>query len=110
MHQGVDDTADQAAAHGNGNDTAGALDDVAFLDAGVAAQDNDGDGLFVQVLSHAVFAVGELHQLVGHALGQAGNGGDAVTGDDDDAGLAGLELILVVLDLTTDDFCDLFGS
>ena len=46
----------------------------------------------------------------GHALIQAGNSGDTVTYNDDHTGLAGFQLGFVVLDLTTNDFCDFFGS
>ena len=57
--QRVHNTADQSVAHRHGNDSAGALDDVAFLNAPVVTQDHDGDGLLLQILGHAVGAVGE---------------------------------------------------
>ncbi len=108
--QCVDDTANQGIANGNGNDTTGTLDGVAFLDAAVIAKDNNGDGVFVQVLCHAVFAVGEFNQLAGHALIQSGDRCDTVADNDDSAGFAGFQLGFVVLDLTTDDFRYFFGS
>ena len=110
LAQCVDNAADQALANGNGNDTAGTLDGVAFLNTLVSTQDNDGDGILVQVLGHAVRTVGELDQLACHALVQAGYGGNTVTDQDDNAGLAGLHLVFVVLDLTTNYFGYFFGS
>ena len=110
LTQSVDDTADQVLAHGHGDDPAGALDGVTLLDAVVGTQDNDGHGVFFQVLGHTVGAVGEFQQLTGHALVQAGGLGDAVADEDDHAGLALFHFAFVVLDLTTDDFRDFFGS
>mgnify|MGYP003295263956 CR=1 FL=1 len=82
----------------------------AFLDAGVGAKDHDGNGVLFQVLGHAVGAVGEFHQLACHALFQTGSLGNAVTYQDDNAGFADFNFIFVVFDLTTDDFCNFFGS
>ncbi len=72
------------------------------------AQQNDGNGIFLQVQGHAVFAVLKLHQLVRHALFQPVGAGDAVAHHDDGAGLALLDGIFVMLDLRTDDLGDLF--
>ena len=110
LAQCVDNTPDQTAAHGYRDHLAGALDGIAFLDSVVGTQDNDGNGVFFQVLCHAIGAVGEFHQLACHALIQAGSLGNAVTDQDDHTGLAGFQFIFVVLDLTTDDFCNFFGS
>ena len=108
LAQRVDDTADQCVAHGHGHDLAGALDDAALLDADVGAQQNDGDGVLLQVLGHAVLAVLKLQQLARHALFQTAGPGDAVAHQDDRARLALLDDVLVVLDLRTDDLGDLF--
>ena len=108
LAQCVDDTADQCVAHRHGNDLAGALDGAAFLDADVGAQQNDGDGVLLQILCHSVFAVVKLQQLTCHALFQTTGPGDAVAHHNDRAGLALLDGIFVMLDLRTDDLGDLF--
>ena len=108
--QGVDDTANQALANGYGYHLAGTLYDVAFLDALVRAKDNDGNGFFFQVLCHAVGAIGEFHQLTGHALIKTGGLCDAVAHQNDDTGFTDLDLVFVVFDLTTNDFGYFFGS
>ena len=108
LAQRVDDTADQSFAHRDGDDLARALDGAAFLDADVGAQQHDGDGILLQVLSHAVLAVVKLEQLARHALFQTAGTGDAVAHQDDRAHLALLNDILVMLDLSTDDLGDLF--
>ena len=100
--------ADHGFAHRHGHHLAGALDSAAFLDADVGAQQHDGDGILLQVLSHAVLAVVKLEQLARHALFQTTGTGDAVAHQDDRAHLALLNDILVMLDLSTDDLRDLF--
>jgi len=108
LAQRVDHAADHGIAHRHGHDLAGALDGAAFLDAGVGAQQNDGDGVLLQVLGHAVFAVIKLKQLTCHALFQTTGAGDAVAHHDDRAGLALLDGIFIMLDLRTDDLGDFF--
>ena len=108
--QSVHHAADQSFAHRDGNHTAGALDGVALTNAGVRAQQNDGDRIFLQVLGHAVLAVGELHQLIDHALLQTRSPGDAVAHQNDGAGFALLDLVFIVLDLRLDDFRNFFRS
>ena len=110
LAQGVDNTADERLTNGHGYHPAGALNGVTLLDALIGAKDGDGDGVLLQVLGHAEGAVGEFYQLAGHALVQAGGLGNAVADHDDRAGFAGLHFVLVVFDLTTNDFCDFFGS
>ena len=51
------------------------------------AQDDGADLAHVEVQRDAEYPAGELQQLVGHRRGQALDGGDAVTGIDDDADL-----------------------
>ena len=107
LAQGVDHAANHALAHRHRDNPAGALDHAALFDAGVRAQQNDGDGVLLQVLGHAVLAVLELEQLAGHAGVQTAGAGDAVAHHDDGAGLALLDHRLVVFDLGADDFRDL---
>ena len=70
LAQRVDHAADHGFAHRHGHHLAGALDSAAFLDTDVGAQQNDGDGILLQILGHAVFAVIKLKQLTCHALFQ----------------------------------------
>ena len=72
--------------------------------------DDNGNRVLFQILCHAVGTVGEFHQFTGHALGQSGNLGDAVTDQNDNAGFADFHFVFVVFDLTTNDFCYFFGS
>ena len=108
LAQCVDHAADQGIAHRHGHHLAGALDSAAFLDADVGAQQNDGDGVLLQILCHSVFAVVKLQQLTCHALFQTTGPGDAVAHHNDRAGLALLDGIFIMLDLGTDDLGDLF--
>ena len=108
LTQCVDHAADHGIAHRHGNHLAGALDDAAFFDAGIRAQQHDGNGIFLKVLGHTVFAVVKLEQLACHALFQTAGPGDAVAHHNDRAGLALLDGIFVMLDLRTDDLGDLF--
>ena len=104
LAQRVYNAADQRLADRDGDDLAGALDDVALADAVVAAQHDDGDGVFLQILRHAIRAVGEFHQLTGHTAVQSGRAGDAVADQNDRAGFGLVDFCFIVLDLTADDF------
>ena len=108
LTQCVDHAADHGIAHRHGDYLAGALDDAAFFDAGIRAQQHDGNGIFLKVLGHTVFAVVKLEQLACHALFQTAGPGDAVAHHNDRAGLALLDGIFIMLDLRTDDLGDLF--
>ena len=109
LAQGVDHAANQAFAHGHGNHLARAADNVAFLDVLVLAQHHHGDAVFFQVQGHAVGAVGELHQFVGHALVQTAHARDAVADHDGGAGIILRDAVFIMLDLLFDELGDLFG-
>ena len=106
----VDDAADQIFAHGHRDDPAGPLDRVALADALVRAQDDQGDGVLLEILRHAVGAVGKFHELVDHALFQSGRACNAVADRDDGADLVLLDFGFVILDLRSNDLCDLVRS
>ena len=110
LTQRVDNAADEVFAHGNGNYFAGALDGVAFLNAAVRAQNDNGNRVLFQILGHTESAVGEFHQFACHALVQTGDLGNAVTHQNDHTGLAGLNFIFVIFDLRTNDLRDFFRS
>jgi hypothetical protein len=59
--------------------------------------------------SHAVGAVGKLHQLVGHALVQTAHARDAVADHDGGAGIILRDAVFIMLDLLFDELGDLFG-
>ena len=105
--QGVHHTSDQPFTHRHGDHLAGALDGVAFLDAGIGAQNDNGNGIFLQILSHAEGAVGKLHKFAGHTVVQPGYLGDAVTDKNDHAGFGSLEVVFIMLYLLTNDPRDL---
>ena len=81
--QGVDHPAEQALAHRHVDDGARALDDVAFLDAAVFAEQHDADVVHLQVQGHAHDAAGKFHQLAGLHVVQAMDAGDVVTDGED---------------------------
>ena len=103
LTQCVDDTTDQLIADGNGHDTTRAANSVALADAFFVAEHDDGNGVFLQVLRHAVHAAGEFQQLVDHAACQSGGFCDAVADQNDRAGLRLVDLCFIVFDLRTDD-------
>ena len=109
MAQRVDHAADELFAHGHGHHGAGTLHHVALADALIAAQHDDRHGVFLQIQRHAVLAVGEAQQLVGHALVQPGGPGDAVADHDDGAGIRLRDLIFVMLDLLFDELGNFLG-
>ena len=76
--QGIDDAAEQALAHRHFDDGAGALDDIAFLDAAVIAENDDADIVGFKVERHAFDAAGELDHLAGLDLIEAIDARDAV--------------------------------
>jgi hypothetical protein len=59
----VDDPAQQALADRHVDDRAGALDDVAFLDVAVLAEQHDADVVVLEIERHAHEPAGEFHQL-----------------------------------------------
>src|SRR5699024_10657867 len=108
LAQGNDDTADHGFDYGNGYHPSGPLDHAALVDAHIAAQQNDGNAVFFQILGHSEFAVGKLQQFAGHALAKAAGPGNAVTYQDNGAGLVLSDGVFVMLDLAADDFGNFF--
>ena len=79
LADGVDYAAQQGISHRHGGNAAGALDQVALLDVGVLAHDDDADPVGIQVEHHAQRAVaGEFHQFHGHRLLEPLDDGNAV--------------------------------
>src|SRR3546814_7329099 len=76
--EAIDDAAEQTLADGNVDDRSGALNGVAFLDLGVAAEDHDADIVGFEVQCHALHAVGEFDHFTGLDIVEAVDAGDAV--------------------------------
>ena len=89
--EGVDDAAEEALAHGDGEELAGGLDLVALADAGVVAEEDGADLGFLEVERDAHDAAGEFHHFVELGGAEAFDAGDAVAdfADGSDIGLAG---------------------
>ena len=95
----VDDAAKQALADRHVDDRAGALDDVAFLDVAVGAEDDDADIVAFEVQRHAADAAGELDHLAGLDVVEAVDAGDAVADGQHLADFGDLGLLAEILDL-----------
>src|SRR6185503_4187610 len=91
-------------------DLAGALGDVAFLDAPVRSQDDAADRIFLEVEGLAEDAAGELDEFAGLDLVEAVDARDAVAHREHHPDRLHLEVGLVALDLLLDDGADLFGA
>ena len=74
------------------------------MQAHIATQNNNGDGIFFQVERHAIFAVFKLDQLVGHAAFKSAGTGDTVADQNDRTGFVLLKLLIVLFDLGLNDF------
>ena len=77
--QRVNHAAHHGLAHRHGHDPVGALDDVAFLDLRVIAQQHGAHLVFFQVQGQARHVVRQFQQLAGHDAIEAVNAGHAVT-------------------------------
>ena len=77
--EGVDNAAQELLADRDLDDGAGPLDQIAFLDVPVIAEDNDADIVGFEIERHALGAIGELDHLAGADLVEAVNAGDTVT-------------------------------
>src|SRR6266851_3963505 len=76
--EAVDHAAEQPLADRYVDDRAGALDDVAFADGAVFAEDHDADIVALEVERHALDAARELDHLAGLDAVEAIDAGDAV--------------------------------
>src|SRR3569623_1140379 len=108
--EAVDHAAEQALADRHVDDGVGALDDVAFLDLGVRAEDHDADIVGLEVERHALHAIGELDHLAGLDVVQPVDAGDAVTDRQHLAGFRDLGLGAERCDLVHDDLRDFSGA
>ena len=98
--EGVYDPADELFAHRYGYDLARALYGISLSDALVAAEDNDGYGVLLEVLSHAHLPVRELDKLVHKAVCKPRGSRYSVSHEDNGTRLRLLYLRLIVFDLS----------
>ncbi len=78
--EGIDDATNQGVTDGHRRDPSSGADFVAFLDVGVLAEDDDPDAVLLEVERQTEgLGLGELDEFAGHHLGEAVDGGDAVT-------------------------------
>src|SRR5205085_8936089 len=99
----VDDPSEQSLADRHVHDGAGALDRVAFLDAGVAPEDHRTDIVGFEIERHALDAAGKFDQFAGLDVVEPINPRDAVADAQDFAHFADLGFGAEVLDLALED-------
>src|SRR5260370_15528975 len=109
LAESVDDAAHDALPHRDLGDPGRALDDVAFLDRRVLAEENGADLVLLEVEHHADDVVREREKLARHGLLEAVHPGDAVADLDDPAHLLEVDLGLVARERALADFADLSG-
>ena len=110
LSQGVDDTAEQAFAHLDGGDAAGALANVAFVQRLGVAEQHDTHVVLFEVEGDAgdlvaVFGA-ERHQFAGTDVVQAIDTGDAVADEQHSAHLFHFGLLIEVLELLAQYGCN----
>ena len=108
--EAVDHAAEQRLADRHVDDRAGALDDVAFLDLAVRAEDHDADIVGLEVQRHALHAVREFDHLACLDVVEPVDARNAVTDAQDLAGLADFGFGTEIGDLVTNDLRDFCGA
>ena len=106
----VDDAAEHLVADRHGDDAAGALDGVAFLDLLEVAEQHGADAVLFEVQRDAEHAVRELEHLAGHGALDAVHARDAVADRDDAADFGHVDVDGVAADLVANDLGDFVRS
>src|SRR5690606_37938581 len=107
--EAVNHAAEQARANRSVHDGAGTLDDVAFLDRAVIAEDHDTDIVGFEVQGHALDATRELDELTGLHVVEAVNAGNTVTDGEHLTDFGNLGFLAEILDLVLEDRRDFRG-
>src|SRR5687767_4479552 len=106
----VDDAPEHGLADRHRDDAARALDDVAFLDRLVVAEQHGADALFFQVERDAEHAVRELEHLARHCPLDAVDTRDPVADGDNATDFGHVDLDGIVADLVANNFGDFVRS
>ena len=107
--QRVDHAAKHRVADGHREQPAGAADLVALVDREEIAENDDADGVFLQVEGQPVDAAGEFDHFARHHAGQSVDAGDAVAHLDHAADLADVDARFELLNFLLDYGSDLVG-
>ena len=107
--QRIHHAAHQGLAHRHRHDAIGALDDVAFLDLGVVAQQHRAHLVFFQVQRQARHVVRQREQFARHDAVKAVNAGHAVSHGNDRAHFGHRHAAVEVLDLFANNLGDFVG-
>ena len=105
----VDDAAEHLVADRHRDDSAGALDRVAFLDFRELAEQHGADALLFEVQRDAEDAVRELEHLARHGVLDAVDARDAVAERDDAADFGDVHVDGKAADLVADDLGNFFS-
>ncbi len=106
----INHAADEFIAHGYLNDAASGPHLIALFDVLIVAQHHRAYGLFLKVESKAHRPIGELKQLGIASITEAMGSSHAVAGLNNDTYVSCDRRSLKLLDLLSEDGCDLFGA
>jgi hypothetical protein len=110
ISKSVDNATHECRAYRNVEDTAGALDGIAFANAAVFTEESDTDVVLFEVQRHAHQVARKLKKLTGHAAREAVHAGDTVADRENSACLHDFDSFVVGGDLLLDDVGDFFRA
>ena len=110
LTQGIDNASQQILTYGDGYDTTGSADSVAFLDILTAAEHNSRDAVLFQAECHCIHSAFKLQQLVRHTLIKTVQAGNTIADLDNCTDIIHIDLGAIVLDLFLDHGTDFFRT